>query len=263
MRSYLTRDIAYGPGARQKLDVYRPSRPVTPATTIIFWHGGSWRAGDKRSYHFMGRALASLGFTAVLANYRLLPQAGFADMLADAAATVRWAHQELEPARLVVMGHSAGAHIAAVLALDPRHLAASGLTPAAIAGFIGLAGPYDFDHSAGPRPAMSVRRPQNWQPIDMVDSAGVPMLLLQGGRDRVLAPANAPRLAAAVRAAGGQADVLMFDRLGHMTLLLPFIVRIGWWPAVEQRLSAFVSALSTTASAGATASAPPPAPPVE
>lgn len=87
-----TRDVPYGDGARQRLDVYRPRAAAsTPTPVIVFLHGGRWRFGNKEQYRFVGAALAGRGFLAVLPNYRLYPQVkldGFAD---DVARAVAWA----------------------------------------------------------------------------------------------------------------------------------------------------------------------------
>lgn len=169
-------DIPYGPGERQVLDVYLPARvardwPTEPnagAPVVVFFYGGSWQSGKRNDYLFVGEALASRGFVAVVPDYRTYPATTFPGFIDDAARAVAWARGHAaafggDPRRVFLMGHSAGAQIAALLATDGRYLAASKMRNSEIAGVIGLAGPYDFCRCAmrrsnGSSPATSVRR---------------------------------------------------------------------------------------------------------
>src|SRR5271154_6023741 len=149
------RNIVYGDDPRQRLDVYVPDRvSAEPRPLVVFWHGGRWRYGDKADYRFVGAALTELGYVAVLPNYRHYPAVKMPGFMNDAASAALWAAAHAtqygaDPNRLYLMGHSAGAHMAALVTLDPRYFAAA--TPAMptpamppIAGVIGLSGPYDF-----------------------------------------------------------------------------------------------------------------------
>ncbi|HUC87003.1 MAG TPA: alpha/beta hydrolase, partial [Candidatus Saccharimonadales bacterium] len=155
-------DVAYGSDLHQKLDVYLPTfKPYD--TVILFWHGGTWRRGDKRRYRFIGRTLAAMGYTAVLPNYRLYPAVTFPAFIEDAAAAVQWVEREHHPRRIFLMGHSAGAHIAAVLALDNRYFKALPAPHPRIAGFIGLAGAYNPKRWGG-NVALGDGDPTRWNP---------------------------------------------------------------------------------------------------
>jgi acetyl esterase/lipase len=137
----------YGPLARQGVDVYTPKQAAEqPRAVVIFFYGGGWQTGSKGEYRFAGEALAAQGFVAVVPDYRVYPEVRFPLFLEDGAGAVRWVHDHIQefggdPQRVFLMGHSAGAHIAAMLALDPRYLAAQGLAPKDLRGFIGVAGP--------------------------------------------------------------------------------------------------------------------------
>ena len=149
-------NLPYGDQPRQKLDVYLPTQPIADQALaaggtpmVVFFYGGSWSSGDRADYRFVGEALASHGIVAVVADYRLSPDVRYPVFLQDSALAMRWAFDNAQkygadPARLFVMGHSAGAYNAAMLALDKRWLGGVGLSPARLAGWIGLAGPYDF-----------------------------------------------------------------------------------------------------------------------
>jgi acetyl esterase/lipase len=143
-------NIAYGKDPQHRLDVYIPGKPGTaPPPLVVFWHGGRWSYGDKTDYLFVGAALAQLGYVAVLPNYRHYPQVKMAGFMDDAALAALWAATNAEtygadPNRLYLMGHSAGAHMAALVTLDERYFAAAGRSAPRIAGIVGLSGPYDF-----------------------------------------------------------------------------------------------------------------------
>ena len=232
-------DVPYGDHDRLKADIYTPSRPSR--TVVIFWHGGSWQRGDKRTYRFIGRALARLGFIAVLPNYRLYPEVAFPVFAEDAAAVVAWVHRELTPVRIVAMGHSAGGQIAASVAYDSVYLEAAG-APGAINGFIGLAGGYSFT------PARSLRRvlengDRPWKSVELISKSPVPSLLMHGQIDAIVPIASSRELASTLRQRGGQVTTAFFPHLNHFTILAPFL--LGWWtlPSYKRHIAAFVDSL--------------------
>ncbi|HZV92811.1 MAG TPA: alpha/beta hydrolase, partial [Caldimonas sp.] len=144
----LTADIAYGALPRQRLDVYTPvsASPGAGWPVVVFFYGGNWTSGQRGEYKFMGEALASRGILTIVADYRLYPEVTYPGFLEDCAKAMAWGFEHAkslggDPKRIFVMGHSAGAYNAAMLALDPRWL---GDARKAVRGFIGLAGPYDF-----------------------------------------------------------------------------------------------------------------------
>jgi acetyl esterase/lipase len=120
--------------------------------------------------------------------------------------------------RLYLMGHSAGAHMAALLALDGRYFASLHRRPPPIAGVIGLSGPYDFlplreddvRDMFGPPPLYPVS-----QPVNFVTSDAPPMLLIHGAKDTMVSPHNSPSLAAALRARGVPVTLKMYPELMH------------------------------------------------
>jgi acetyl esterase/lipase len=217
-------DLAYGDDPLQRLDVYLPDEPRDGARPlIVFWHGGRWEFGDKGEYRFVGAALAELGFVTVVANYRMYPQVKLAGFMEDAARAAVWAVANAsliraDPARCYLAGHSSGAQMGALLTLDPRYFRQIDRPVPPIAGFIGLSGPYDFlplreadlQDMFGPPD----RYPLS-QPIDFVHAGAPPMLLVQGGRDKTVAPFNATHLAAALRANGVPVTLRMYPSLQH------------------------------------------------
>jgi acetyl esterase/lipase len=233
--SLIARDLSYGDDRRQRLDLYGPRRRSgTRLPMIAFLYGGSWASGVRQGYGFVGRALAAKGFLVAIPDYRLVPDVHFPAFVEDGAAAVKWlvehgAAHGGDPASVVLMGHSAGAYIASMLALDPRWL---GPARSAISGLVGLAGPYDFLPLSGPVSRAAFGQAPDLaatQPIRFASAEAPPSLLLHGGADRTVLPRNSKALARALAAAGADAHLKIYPSLGHVSILtamaLPFRYR--------------------------------------
>jgi len=216
-------DIAYGSDPRQRLDVYKPDQMRPDAPIIVFWHGGRWSFGDKTQYRFVAAALCSLGYVAVLPNYRHYPQVKMAGFMQDASLAAAWAADHAkdygaDPKKLYLMGHSAGAHMAALLVLDRRYFAAIGRPGLALAGMIGLSGPYDFlpltEDDTRDMFGPPSEYPQS-QPITFARAGAPPMLLVHGAADQTVWPKNARNLAAALIAKGDSVRLKIYPKLEH------------------------------------------------
>jgi len=224
----VTREVAYAPGPRHTLDIYRPPHPAGPL--IVFLFGGSWRDGDKSTYPFVALPLAQRGAVVVVPNYRLYPEVQFPAFLDDCAEAVAWAvghAAELgaDPRAVFVVGHSAGAYNALMLALDPSFLARAGVSRDRLAGVVGLAGPYDFLPITGAdiKPVFApVQDGPASQPISYVDGRNPPLLLLAGTDDTTVLPRNTISLTAKVRAAGGEVQEKLYPGIGHVGLVTAF-----------------------------------------
>ncbi|MHB1586763.1 MAG: alpha/beta hydrolase [Acidiferrobacteraceae bacterium] len=224
---HLTADLVYGTGQRQRLDVYVPKHMAANPTVVIFFFGGRWQSGDKRDYRFVGEALASKGLIAVIPNYRLYPEVHWRGFLRDGASAYAWVERNItrfhgNPGRIFLMGHSAGAYIAAMIALDPawRRAAGSGIAPC---GLIGVAGPYDFlpfTDADVQHIFSTARHAIDTQPIHYVSSTAPPALLLTGASDTTVRPRNAIHLAAALRAHGDRSQVIEYRGVAHISILL-------------------------------------------
>lgn len=222
------RDIAYGEHARQRLDIYLPTeRTAGPNPVVVFFYGGGWEAGDKKDYRFVGEALSSHGITVVIPDYRVYPEVVFPAFVDDAAAAVAWTrthinHYAGDHKQLFLAGHSAGAHIASLLALNPDYLKKYALTPDNINGVIGLAGPYDFlPLKSDTLKTIFGPEQERWrsQPINFVKGNNPPMLLMVGERDLTVWPRNSYRLADKITEQGGQVTLLKFPDQGHAAMV--------------------------------------------
>lgn len=217
------RGLAYGDLPRQRLDVYRPDGATAETPVLVFLYGGGWDSGDRAMYRFVGQAFASRGYVTVIPDYRIFPGVVWPAFLEDSAAAVAWVRSNLSgSAPLFLAGHSAGAYNAAMIAVEPRWLEAQGTSRSILYGVAGIAGPYDFlplqDEDLKVIFGPEEERPRT-QPINHVDGAGPPMLLVTGGGDETVDPANSARLAQRVREKGGTAEVKVYPRVGHIAIV--------------------------------------------
>jgi acetyl esterase/lipase len=253
-------DIAYGPDRRHRLDVYLPTRArAEPGPVIVFWHGGRWTTGDKVEYRFVGAALAELGCVTVIPNYRRYPMVKLRGFMEDAARGAAWAHdhaRELgaDAGRLYTMGHSAGAHIAALLTLDSRYFAAVGRHAPRIAGLIGLSGPYDFLPLKEDDVKDMFGPPERYadsQPVNFVRKDSPPALLIHGSKDRMVAPGNSSSLAAALQARGVQATLRLYAHAGHADTIAALSLPARRRAATLTDIAAFVNPAKSQAASDA------------
>ncbi len=256
----VTSGIAYGEGPRRTLDVYRPeAAAAAPWPLVVFLYGGNWRTGTKEMYPFVARPLARRGAVVVVPDYRLYPEVRFPDFVDDCARAVAWAVAHAaslgaDPRRVFILGHSAGAYNAAMLAADPRYLAGAGLDRGRIAGVIGLAGPYDFlpitDPDLIPVFAPVDDGPAS-QPVTYVDGRNPPMLLLAGDADTTVRPRNTESLAARITAAGGRAESKLYPGVGHIGIVTAFAPLFSGKAPVLDDVWAFIQRQPRSQSAGA------------
>ena len=252
-RIAFTASIAYAKGARHTLDVCRP-KSAAAAPVVVFFYGGGWRSGGKRTYRYVAKALARRGYVTVLPDYRIYPQARYPDFLDDGAQAVRWVKDNAErfggdPQKVFLMGHSAGAHIAAMLAIDATWLRKVELVPGRdISGLIGISGPYDFlpfkDETlkiifVGDRPET--------QPITHVTAGAPPALLLTGDKDDVVGAGNSIRFAERLRAAGNEATAVIYPRTGHYVIVAAIAPVIRRLVPVLRDTEAFIAKVLSSA----------------
>ncbi|MDH6167348.1 acetyl esterase/lipase [Variovorax boronicumulans] len=233
--------IAYGAAPRQQLDVYQPLPATPPARgarpLVVFFFGGTWTSGDRASYKFVGEALAARGAVVVIPDYGLSPAFTYPVFVRDSALAVKWALDNAaqfgaDPRQVYVMGHSSGGYNAAMVALDDRWLGELGASPRQLAGWIGLAGPYDFLPIGDPQAQAAFNwpnTPRDSQPLAHASAASPRALLMAASKDNLVYPdRNTGQMAAALRAVGVPVQVQLFDNLSHVTLIGAFGKPIQW-----------------------------------
>ncbi len=249
----VTNAVAYGALPRQKLDIYKPAQaaPAGGYPVVVFFYGGSWNSGERANYAFVGEALASRGVLTLVADYRVYPEVRYPDFLTDSAMALSHGLKQAaafggNPKRVFVMGHSAGAYNAAMLALDARWLKAAGHAPAEVAGFIGLAGPYDF------LPMTNVKTqpvffhpnyPVGSQPGEYVSASSPRSFVGAAKRDSLVDPhRNSVAMAAQLQAAGVTTTLKLYDRVNHVTLAAAFSAPLRWLAPVLADVVEFIEA---------------------
>lgn len=251
--------VAYGSLPRQQLDIYVPGPAVSKKyRVIVFVHGGAWKYGSKERYRFIGQALAARGYIAVLPNYRLHPEGRFPGFVHDAAKAVAWVMANIaryggDAKDIWLMGHSAGAHISALVALDRRYLRRAAPAIKAphrvLRGVIGLAGPYVFEVSRlrllqqvfGHHTPARETQPITYARIKSAGRRPV-LLLLNGANDRLVRPRQAHALALAYKLSGGLGRAIIYPQQNHLSILLALVEGRRGYARIWQDIEAFMAA---------------------
>jgi acetyl esterase/lipase len=249
-------DLRYGDDARQRLDVYSPPA-ARGLPVVIFWYGGSWLSGRKAQYRFVGVALAEHGCVAVLPDYRLYPTVRYPAFIEDGARAVAWVQRHAQefggdPSRIVLMGHSAGAHLAASLALEPRYLEAAGADRRSIVGWVGLSGPYALDPDTDELRSIfsAPYTAADWQPIRHVTRDAPPALLLHGEADERVYARQAIQLRDALASQGVRVELELYPKRRHADTIASFAgFARGRTPALAQTLQ-FIDSLKAQSTPG-------------
>ena len=254
----VTRDVVFDAERDLALDVYRPVEAQGAPLVVFFW-GGSWQTGDRSTYAFLGRTLASRGFVVMIPDYRVYPEVRYPDFLYDSARSVAWARAHArdyggDPARLSLMGHSAGAYNVAMMVTDDRYLEAVGGHRGWVASWVGLAGPYDFLPLNDPElerifePADPL---ESSQPVNWVDGEVPPTLLVVSADDPVVDPRNTERMAGHLERAGVPVELLRVDNLRHAGVVVSLLSLFPFDDQVLSTVSRFLGRVPPTGPARA------------
>lgn len=220
--------IAYGDWPLNHLDLYLPQQQKAIRATVIFFYGGCWGGCstiNKAYYRFVAQALTAHGYAVAIADYRRYPEVRYAGIMHDTVQAVTWVKMHIagygaDPDKLFLMGHSAGAHLGAMLTLNEAYLPPE--IYRSIKGFIGLAGPYDFLPFTDAYQHEVFGPEENYpasQPVNFVQGSEPPLLLLYGNDDATVKPVNIESLSRKVRQAGGCVETHFYDNLDHVALL--------------------------------------------
>ena len=221
------RDITYAEGKpadshKHQLDLYLPANRKT-FSVFVFIHGGFWSAGDRAHYRALGKSFAKSGIGVVIPSYRLMPAHRHPAQIEDVAAAFAWTVNHIasyggDPGRIYIGGHSAGGHLASLLALDARYLAAYGLSPRSIRGVVSISGVYDA--RAFLQFGLTPRGREEASPLAHVASGAPPFLLTYCQWDYAGLPQQARKFASALSEAGVPVRVVRIPGKNHVTEIL-------------------------------------------
>jgi len=227
----VARDLSYGEDPRQRFDLYAPGTATLtpPAPVLVLFYGGGWDSGSRDVYGWAAQALAARGFVVAVPDYRLVPQVLFPVFIQDAAAATARVAEVVgayggDRTRLGVIGHSAGAHLAMMITLDRRYMAAVG-QPDLIRAAAGLAGPYDFlplDVAASINAFGQAPDPEQTQPLYFARADAPPLWLGHGTADIVVHDEDTRLLDARMRELGGHCEAKLYPGLSHEDLIATF-----------------------------------------
>jgi acetyl esterase/lipase len=224
----VARGLAYGDDPRQTMDVYAATG-ARDLPVVVFFYGGGWDSGSRDVYGWAAQAIAARGFVVFLPDYRIVPQVRFPSFIEDAAAATARAGDLArdyggDGVRLAVAGHSAGAHLAMMIALDRRYMQAVG-RPDLIKAAVGLAGPYDFlpfDVPASVNAFGQAPDPTLTQPVTFARADAPPLWLGHGTDDVVVHAEDTTILDARMKAVGGRSEAKLYPGLDHADLIATF-----------------------------------------
>lgn len=222
-------DISYGSLERQKYDLYKPENVNSRTPILFFIYGGSWDSGEKSKYKFIGNRFSKEGFITAIPDYRLFPEVTFPAFVNDVALAFSKIKKQFPNRKIFIAGHSAGAQIGALLALDKRYLNKHSLSSCRdIAGFIGLAGPYDFEVTEEKFKKIfpAETRPQS-QAVNFISSNAPPTLLLHGGTDTTVHAEDSKILGKKLNAAGNNSVVKIYPAVGHINIVAALSPLLG------------------------------------
>ncbi len=248
----VSRDLVYGAGSRNKLDVYQPKNSIDSPTSsakpvIVFFYGGAWDSGEKSGYLFAAEALTSRGYVVVVPDYRLYPEITFPTYMGDAALAVKWTFDNIgkyggDTSNVFVMGHSAGAQLAALVAYDKSYLDQVGASSGRIRGVVSLAGPMDFlpltEEKLEYIFPVSVRAAS--QPINYITGREPATLLLHGLADTRVGIHNSRNLAARILERGGTVETTYYPEMTHVGIVLALAAPLRDGKPVLARVAKFI-----------------------
>ena len=244
----ITRDVAYGEDGRQRLDVYVPKSPDRSAPVVVFFYGGAWQTGSKADYLFAAQAFAAKGAVVVVPDYRVYPTVTFPGFLADSAKATAWVVKNIgkwggDSRNIFLIGHSAGAYNAVMLALNQEYLENAGISTKSIAGAVGISGPYDFLPLTRPdvKPIFEVVSDMSLtQPIRFARPDAPPLLLLTGTADITVGPYNTLNLAERMHSIGGNVEEHLYPGIAHLGSVLALAPAFRWRASVLDDIESFI-----------------------
>ena len=222
----VVRNLSFGSNYGSKLDLYYPKKSDKPSPVIVFFHGGKWMNGKKQDYRFVADAFTKKGYIVIIPDYVKYPITKFPTWQEDGAKAVVWAYNNVktyngDKNNLFVMGHSAGAHIGALLIANNEYLLKQKASRSYIKAFVGIAGPYNFtpddkdlEDMFGPK-----ENYPNMQVSTYIDGKQPPMLLLWGEKDKDVGKSNLDKLENTLKQKGGEYEIKTYPNIDHIDII--------------------------------------------
>lgn len=222
------KNISYTEKPDNQLDIYVPSKDIK--AVIVFYYGGCWgncTSKNKADYLFIADTLTKQGYAVVIPDCRQYPDVKFHDIMDDAEASFLWSinhlqEYKIETDNIYVMGHSSGAHVAAMLVDNKKYIVEDRKK---INGFIGLAGPYDFyPFDKEDAYLYDLFSSQNnyyaSQPINHIDGNEPPHLILHGKNDKTVFTHNAVNITQKLKQNNTEHQLVLFEKMKHVNILV-------------------------------------------
>jgi acetyl esterase/lipase len=239
----IIKDLPYADDLRHTQDLYIPKKSARDKPIVVFVHGGAWDDGHKNDYKFVGLAFSEMGYITAIPNYRLYPQVLFPHFIEDVARAIAHLPQRLTdqgiesntPLKVILVGHSAGAHSAAMLVTKSEYLTVAG-AQVEIKGFIGLAGPYDLpldddlvvgkfdgvtlhEKSESHVDTGHVHNDHDANPINLAMHGMPPTLLIHGAKDDTVGPYHSERFSLRLTRLKVPHETLLYKNADHRHLI--------------------------------------------
>ncbi len=257
------KNLSYGALERQKLDVYLPSVQVLRQKglalknipMVIFVHGGSWQNGSKEDYRFLGEALTKEGIGLAVINYQLYPKVRYPVFVEDTQLAMRWVHDHVadwgvNPNKIFVMGHSAGAFNVAAAIVDTERLKAVGLQPKDFAGIIGVAGPYDYEFKGQPTEDIfkGYTRKEAMPSYKVARGVGLPpFLMIVVDKDEIVGAENGDLMLKALKDNGVYVEQKTIFGTDHASVIGSLVERAAFLaPATRPAVFGFIDRIAQT-----------------
>jgi acetyl esterase/lipase len=212
------------------LDIFSP-KDLPNAPVLFFIHGGGWTQDDKNTYPFLGRAFAQQGFVTVVINYRLTPEVVHPGHIQDVARAFAWVYKNISQyggnaTQVFVTGHSAGGHLAALLALNKRYLQAEGLSTDLIKGALPISGIYNVKTHVDAFPetkdvfTSDPDKQRDASPVAHVSEKQPPFLICYAQSDLPTLDTQAMELAKLLQQKGTEAQLVMVPNVDHIGIIV-------------------------------------------
>ncbi len=253
----VSKDILYGDEPTQDLDIYYPKRlaqamkaqqTITDSyPMVVFVHGGSWESGNKEEYAFVGQSLAQAGYVTAVINYRKAPEHVYPDYVEDTAQAIAWSYKNapslhVDPSRLAVVGHSAGAFNVVAAVSNQDFLAPYGISPDAIKAVVGIAGPYSYDFRkyGGSNAFAADATPDEVMPDRQLKGSQPPYLLLTAENDKTVYDTNTVKMTQALKGFGARVENGEIKGASHATSIGAMAPPLRWVNDVRTQVLSYL-----------------------